>query len=110
MTDVGTNKLLENDDIVLWEFLLSPDEETPVHTHERSFVSYVVDGSTLQVCDSDGNKVAEVDVPSGDVIDFCLDGDELAARNIHGLRIPASHSARNAGNSNYREIFVEFKR
>ena len=47
MTEVGTNKLLENDDIVLWEFLLSPGEETPLHTHERRFVSYVVVGSTL---------------------------------------------------------------
>ncbi len=110
MTEVGTNKLLENDDIVLWEFLLSPGEETPLHTHERRFVSYVVVGSTLQVRNAGGNQIAEVDVPSGDVIDFRLDGDELTASNIQGLHIPASHSARNAGSSNYHEIFVEFKR
>jgi len=110
MSDVGTNKLLENDDIVLWEFLLAPGEQTPVHSHDRSFLSYVIDGSTLQVRDAGGAQIAEVDVPSGDVTDFRLDGAELSATNIEGLRIPATHSARNTGKADYREIFVEFKR
>ena len=77
MTDVGTKKVLENDALSVWEFFLEPGEQTPNHRHERDFVLYVIDGTTLQINDVDGNEVSTVDVPTGSALAFRVDGDEL---------------------------------
>lgn len=110
MTDVGTNKVFENDELVLWEFFLEPGEQTPDHTHALDFVSYVIDGSTLQVRGPGGVEIANVDVPTGDVIAFRVEDQDLVSSGGAEIRIPATHSARNVGESRYREVFVEFKR
>ena len=39
-----------------------------------------------------------------------LDGDELVSADEKGLRVSATHSARNIGSSRYREILVEKKK
>ena len=57
MADVGTRKVYESDDVVLWEFFLEPGENTKLHTHTRDYVFYVVEGSTLKVFDAEGNDV-----------------------------------------------------
>ena len=108
MAEVGTNKVFENDDIIMWEFFLEPGEETPVHTHANGFVSYVIDGSTILINDAGGNKVDEVAVPGGEVLEFQLEGEELAVPNTD-IRVPATHSAKNLGDTSYREMFIEFK-
>ena len=108
MTDVGTNKVFENDKIILWEFFLEPGEETPCHTHDKSFISYVIDGSTILVKDANGSQVDQVDVPDGDVLEFQLADGELTVPNTP-IRVPATHSATNVGKTAYREMFVEFK-
>ena len=108
MTDVGTNKVFENDDIIMWEFFLEPGEQTPCHSHEKGFVSYVINGSTLVIKDANGSEVDRVEVPSGDVLEFQLAGDELMVPGA-AIRVPATHSATNVGSSAYREMFVEFK-
>ena len=108
MEVVGTNKVFENDKIILWEFFLEPGEETPVHTHANGFVSYVIDGSTIRINDEDGEKVDQVDVPGGEVLEFRLHDGKLTVPNT-SIRVPATHSARNLGNSTYREIFIELK-
>lgn len=108
MAEVGTNKVFENDKIVLWEFFLEPGEETPCHTHDKSFISYVINGSTILINDADGNKVDEVNVPDGEVLQFQLQGEELVVPGTP-IRAPATHSAKNTGDTPYREMFVELK-
>lgn len=108
MAEVGTKKVFENDDIIMWEFFLEPGEETPLHTHTYGFVSYAIDGSTILIKDAHGKKVDQVDVPSGDVLEFQLAGDELVVSNT-AIRVPATHSAKNVGKTTYREMFTELK-
>ena len=108
MAEVGTNKVFENDDIILWEFFLEPGEETPCHTHDKGFVSYVIDGSTILIKDANGAEVDRVDVRDGDVLEFRLVDDELLVPNTP-IRVPASHIAINIGKTAYREMFIEFK-
>lgn len=110
MGQVGTTKVFENDNIILWEFTLEPGEETPVHTHEHAYTFYVLDGAPLDVFDADGNDLGQFDAHSGAVFDFVLDGDELVSNDDKGLRVPATHKARNAGTTRYREVLVESKR
>ena len=109
MAGVGSKVVFEDDKVKVWEFDLAPGEQTPVHTHELEYVFYVIDGSTLEVFDADGKFVMPLEFADGDVLPLRLDGDELVVVGNGALRVPATHSARNAGNSVYREILIEKK-
>ena len=109
MAGVGTNLVFEDNKIKVWEFNLEPGERTPVHTHEMDYVLYVISGSTLEVFDSDDQFVMPLEFRDGDVLPLRLEGDELVVSGNESLRVPATHSARNAGASRYRELLIEKK-
>ena len=108
-TNVGTNKLFENDDIILWEFALEPGEETSCHTHVHDYVFHVIEGSRLEVFGEDGALLAAFDAPTGGVFPLTIEGDKLVSP-LGGAPAPATHSARNAGTTRYRELLIETKR
>lgn len=109
MGDVGTTKVFENDKIIVWEFTLEPGEETPLHTHRHDYVFYVLDGAPLQVYDSNGADLGTFDATAGSTFALKLDGDDLVSTDDKGHRVPATHKAKNAGRTPYREILVETK-
>ena len=109
MSDVGTTKVFENDKIIIWEFILEPGETTPVHTHEHDYTFYVLDGAPIEVFDADDQPLPTFDAQTGAVFTFRCDGGELISMDDKGIRVPATHSARNAGPTRYREILVETK-
>ena len=39
---VGTRKLFENDKVIVWDFVLPVGAETPVHTHDHSYMWFAV--------------------------------------------------------------------
>ncbi|MGE0486341.1 MAG: hypothetical protein AB7Q81_19480 [Gammaproteobacteria bacterium] len=108
---VGTEKVFENDQVIVWNFELAPGEETEVHTHEHSYMWYAVAGTTLQAFDEHGNDLGELDVPTGAVYSLKVENGEIEVLSEigKGLRIPARHKARNVGPTHYREILVEYK-
>lgn len=109
MAGVGTTVVFEDDKIKVWEFVLEPGEETPVHTHEHEYIFYVLEGTTLQVFDKDKKDLGSLDVKSGDVVALHLENDELILRDDPTYRIPATHSAKNVGDTKYREVLIETK-
>lgn len=109
MAGVGTTKVFENDKIIVWEFVLEPGEETPLHTHEHDYVFYVLDGAPLQVFDAEGRDLGTLDASSGSVFALAMDGGDLVSVDGRGHRVPATHKARNVGTSRYREVLVESK-
>jgi len=109
MAGVGTNVVFEDEKIKVWEFNLEPGQQTGVHTHEMEYVFYVINGSTLEVFDADGKFVMPLEFKDGDVLPLRLEGDELVVVGNESLRVPATHSARNAGSSTYREVLIEKK-
>jgi hypothetical protein len=108
-SNVGTHKLFENDDIIMWEFLLEPGETTSCHTHVHDYVFHVLEGSRLEVFAEDGELLAAFDAPTGGVFPLRMEGDKLVSP-LGGPPAPATHSARNAGTARYRELLVETKR
>ena len=54
MADVGSEKVFENDKVIVWNFVLAPGAETPMHTHDHSYMWYTIDGAPLQIFDEDG--------------------------------------------------------
>jgi hypothetical protein len=106
---VGSKVVFEDDKIKVWEFNLEVGEETPVHTHELEYIFYVIDGSTLEVFDADGKFVTPLPLGDGDVVALRLENNELIVVGNESLRVPATHSARNAGTAVYREILIEKK-
>lgn len=109
MAGVGSTKIFENDRIIVWDFVLEPGESTPVHTHEHDYVWHVIQGSRLETFDEAGKSIGAFDSNTGDTFAFKCVGSELVSTDEKGLRGPATHSARNAGASRYREILVEMK-
>jgi hypothetical protein len=108
-SNVGTKKLFENDDIIMWEFVLEPGEATSCHTHVHDYVFHVLEGSRLEVFGENGELLAAFDAPTGGVFPLALEGDNLVSA-LGGPPAPATHSARNAGTTRYRELLVETKR
>lgn len=111
MAGVGTEKIFENDRIIMWNFTLQPGEESPLHTHEHSYMWYTISGAPLQVFDEHGNDLGTLDVPTGAVYSLKLDNGfiEVLSEWGKGVRVPAKHKARNAGTTPYREVMVEYK-
>jgi hypothetical protein len=109
MGDVGTKKLFEDERIILWEFALEPGERTVCHTHDKDYVFYVLEGSTLEVFDADGALLGDFEARTADVFSLKCEGDRLVSTDDKGLRAPATHIARNAGSRRYREILIEKK-
>ncbi len=106
MADIATKKIFENDKIAVWEMVLEPGESTGVHTHSHDYVFYVIEGSTGELTDKDGNVLGNLELKAGDTMFFRLEGEEVVAGE---LRVPAIHSARIIGTTRYREILVETK-
>ncbi|MDE0391806.1 MAG: hypothetical protein OXI57_07040 [Rhodospirillales bacterium] len=111
MAGVGTEKVFENDKVAVWNFELAPGEETPMHTHERSYMWYAISGAPLQVTDENGNDVGTIDIPTGGIFSLLVDGDEIEVLSEpgKGMRVPARHKAKNVGTTHYREVLVEYK-
>ena len=110
MAGVGTNKVFENEKVTVWELFLGPGEKHALHTHERPYVLYVMEGSTLRGFDADGKEAASVEAHSGEVLPFRMDGgDVVSGSGGDELRLPATHSVQNIGGSPYKEILIEFK-
>jgi len=109
MSGVGTKLVFEDEKIKMWEFILEPGEEIPIHTHEMDYMFYVIEGSTLQVFDINHNDLGRVSLVPGDTLAFRLKNGELIGRDDPEDRSPITHSAKNVGSTRYREILVETK-
>ena len=109
MTGIGTRKVFENENIAVWELFLGPGEHIDTHTHKHDYVFYVFEGAPLEIYDANGNTIDTVKLASGDVRSFHVKGNQLIPSN-GGTPIPATHSARNVGHTNYREVLFEYKR
>lgn len=108
MAGVGTKKVYENDRIIVWELELDPGETIPVHTHTLDYVFYVYAGGTIEVFDETGAPAGTLYPKAGQVLGFRVDGEQLHPES-GGAPVPATHSARNAGNERYREVLIETK-
>ena len=92
---LGTEKIFENDQVSVWNFEIAPGEETEMHTHERNYMWYAIQGSTVQVLDENDNDLGSLEIQTGDP--------------SKGVRFPAKHKARNIGATPYREVMAEYK-
>ena len=67
-------------------------------------------GSTLRAFDADGREAATVEARSGEVFPFRYEGGEsVSGYGSDEVRVPATHSVQNIGESPYKELLIEFK-
>jgi hypothetical protein len=111
MAGVGTEKVFENDQVIVWNFVLEPGEETPMHTHELNYMWYVIEGAALQIFDEHGTDIGTLPVPKDAVYALEVDNGMLDVLSgpAKGMRVPARHKARNVAPTRYREVLVEYK-
>ena len=110
MGGVGTQKVFENDRVVVWHLDLAPGEQGHRHTHSLDYVVKVVSGSTLEVFGPTGELLDTVELESGGAVAFRVEGDQIVADRPGYPVVPTTHSARNIGPNNFREVLIEFKK
>ncbi len=109
MAGVGTQKVFENDRVIVWHLDLEPGEQGEQHTHELDYVVRILSGSTLEVFGPDGELLDTVELETGGAVSFRIDGDRIVTDRPEYPAVPATHSARNIGTTSFREVLVEFK-
>ncbi|MEI8020649.1 MAG: hypothetical protein WCH39_20775 [Schlesneria sp.] len=110
MAGVGTQKVFENDRVVVWHLDLSPGEQGERHTHVLDYVVKVVSGSTLEVSGPNGEYLDTVQLESGGAVAFRIEGDQILADRPGYPAVPVTHSAKNIGPDTFREVLIEFKK
>lgn len=109
MAGVGTQKVFEDDRVIVWHLDLQPGERGATHTHKLDYVVRVVTGSTLEVFGPAGELLDTVELESGGAVSFRVEGDQIVADRPGYPAVPVTHSARNVGTSPFREVLIEFK-
>jgi hypothetical protein len=109
--EVGSKIVFENDKVRVWDFVLQPGEETPMHRHDHSYIWYAIQGGPLETEDEHGNDLGVFEVPTGAVFNIRHNGNELEILSDagKGSKFPLTHKAKNGGSTPYREILIEFK-
>ena len=109
MDGVGTQKTFEDDRVIVWNLDLAPGEAIGPHTHTRDYVVRILAGGTLEVFGPKGDSLGTVELEVGGAVSFRIDGDRIVSDRPGYPVVPITHSARNVGTTNYREVLVEFK-
>ena len=95
--DIGTELLFENDRVRVWDLRLKPGESTGFHRHDNDYLYVVIGGGKLKAVHADGSDWYEVEMEDG----------EVRFREVESEDV---HDAQNVGDSEWRNIIVEFKR
>ena len=109
MAGVGTQKVFENDRIIVWHLDLELGEQVERHTHKLDYVVRILSGSTLEVFGADSESLGTVELEAGSAVSFRIDGDQIVSDRPGYPAVPATHSARNIGENTFREVLIEFK-
>lgn len=109
MAGVGTQKVFEDERVIVWHLDLQPGEQGERHTHHLDYVVRILSGSTLEVCGPDGELLDTVELEAGGAVSFKVEGDVIVADRPGYPAVPRTHSARNVGDQVFREVLVEFK-
>ncbi len=109
MAGVGTQKVFENERVIVWHLDLEPGEEGERHSHELDYIVRILSGSTLEVFGPSGELLDTVEFEAGGAVSFRIDGDQIVSDRPGYPTVPATHSARNVGANTFREVLIEFK-
>lgn len=110
MAGVGTEKVFENDRIIVWNLDLEPGEDSGFHTHHLDYVVRILSGSTLEVYGPKGELLDTIELEAGSATSFQVEGDKIVTDRPGYPEVPATHKARNIGETTFREVLVEFKK
>ncbi len=91
---VGTRVLFENEHVRVWENVLEPGDESPVHRHDHDYLAI----------DIDGDRVIHNPVKDGD---FPRMEYEVTPGSVAHLRGGCTETAINTGATRFRAILVE---
>jgi hypothetical protein len=109
MAGVGTQKVFENDRVIVWHLDLGPGEYGERHTHELDFVVRVLSGSTQEVGGPTGELLYTVEREAGEAVSFRMDGNRIVSDRPGNPAVPATHCVHNIGANTFREVLIEFK-
>ncbi|MFP6640496.1 MAG: hypothetical protein VCC04_09650 [Myxococcota bacterium] len=107
--EVATKKIFEDERVIIWELFLEPGEVIDLHTHRNDYLFYVFEGGVIDAFDAEDNHSATLNLSPGDTVAFRCEGEQMKPMTSGDPPIPATHWAKNVGDTRYREIMVEMK-
>lgn len=106
---VGSQKVFEDDRVVVWYFDLAPGELGGMHTHRHDYAVRVLSAARLRVIGPDGEELYTVDRSPGTALTFRIEGEQIVS-DLPGMKpIPITHQVHNIGETPFREVLIEFK-
>ena len=92
---IGEKLVLENDRVRVWQDVVAPGTEQPMHRHCSPYVSVTLTPVVAQVVGESGEVLYDVDRAAGEATWFGTD------------RVPVTHTLRNLGDDDVRVLIVE---
>lgn len=92
---IGERLVLANDRVRVWEDVVAPGADQPVHTHRTPYLSVMLTAARGQVVDPAGVVLYDVERAPGDCTWFGAD------------RVPVTHTLRNLGDAHIRVVVIE---
>lgn len=91
---IGTELIFEDDKVRIWQIVLEPGQEAPVHTHHLDYTTITIEPSTLERLNGDGSIDRSVGTPG---------------KVSRWYRSTRTHGLRNVGTTRFRNVIVELK-
>ncbi len=92
---IGEKLLLENEHVRVWEDIVRPGLEQPVHTHTNPYLSVMITPAHAEIVDGNGDVLYQVEREPGEPRWFGAD------------RVPLTHTLRNLGDETIRIVVIE---
>ncbi len=110
MAGIGTELILQNEFVNVWEMVLPPQQSSGIHTHQLPWHFVVTRSAALQIEDENGNLIVPPEkLAVGVQMSFVPQGDRAVCIEVPTLVIPCTHQAVNVSDETYGEILVEMK-
>jgi hypothetical protein len=91
---IGTDLIFEDDQVRIWQIVLEPGQEAPVHTHHLDYTTITIEASTVERLNGDGSIDRSVGTPG---------------KVSRWYRSTRTHGLRNVGTTRFRNVIVELK-
>ncbi len=109
MAGVGTQRIYEDDQVIVWQFELLPGEQGEFPTHHLDYAIRILSGSTVEVSGIDREVLYTVKREPGEMGTFRVTGEQIVSDFSQSTAIPTTHRVKNVGQTTFSEILIEFK-
>ena len=93
--NVGSNVVLENESVRVWDDRVAPGATQHLHTHRKPYLAVVIEGATAETLNAEGQVTRTFQFTPGETYFFGPDA------------LPVTHALKNTGETEISVVIVE---